>query len=41
VSLTTVLIALVKSSQLTGTLMSALTDVHDWHPASDGARRQG
>lgn len=35
ISLTTVLIAVVKSSQLTGALMSALTDVHDWQPAAD------
>lgn len=38
ISLTTVLIALVKSSQLTGVLMSAVTDVHYWQPAaSEGA----
>ena len=42
ISLTTVLIAVVKSSQLTGVVMSALTDVHDWQPAaSEGARRLG
>ena len=42
ISLTTVLIALVKSSQLTGVLMSALTDVHDWQPgAGEGVRRRG
>ena len=42
ISLTTVLIALVKSSQLTGVLMSALTDVHEWQPsAGAGARRRG
>ena len=41
ISLTTVLIAVVKSSQMTGALMSAITDVHDWQPASEGARRQG
>lgn len=38
VSVTTVLIALAKSSQMTGALMSALTDVHDWQPAGSGAR---
>ncbi|MDB5946887.1 MAG: hypothetical protein JWQ33_1913 [Ramlibacter sp.] len=42
ISLTTVLIAVVKSSQLTGAVMSALTDVHDWQPAPpQGTRRQG
>ena len=42
ISVTTVLIALVKSSQLSGVLMSALTDVHDWQPAADeGVRRRG
>ncbi len=42
VSLTTVLIAMVKSSQLTDVVMSALTDVHDWQPAAgEGARRRG
>lgn len=42
ISLTTVLIAVVKSSPLTGVVMSALTDVYDWQPAAgEGARKRG
>lgn len=42
VSLTTVLIAVVKSSPLSGVVMSALTNMHDWQPATgESARRRG
>ncbi|GAC1602465.1 MAG: hypothetical protein NVS3B2_06130 [Ramlibacter sp.] len=36
VSLTTLVVAIVKSSQLSGVVMSALTDAQGWHAAQRG-----